>query len=208
MDMMRSKVAIVLAANIGKVLTSELAINMAREICAAPDQSRDPADYLPTEYRGYVLAMERFSEVLPELHILHQRHYLEVDTSGIAMNPDYHAMRASEHEGNLMQFTARVKASGELVGNMRVYLGMSRHTQTLFAQEDTFYVTPEHRGGFMAVRLWQFAEACVVKAGAREVFFDSKTLNHADSMARYLKYKPVAIKFSKTIHTGGINAKA
>lgn len=196
---MRTKVAITLAAHIGQMLTPELASLMAREICATPNNARDPADYPPTEYKGYVLAMERFSEVLPELHTLHQRHYLEVDTSGIPMNPDYDAARSSEHEGNLMQFTARVKATGELVGNMRVYLGMSRHTQTMFAQEDTFYVTPEHRGGFMAVRLWQFAEACVIKAGTREIFFDSKTLNHADAMARYLEYTPVAMKFSKTI---------
>jgi hypothetical protein len=196
---MRVKVAITLAAHIGQMLTPELAASIAREICATPDKSRNPADYPPTEYKGYVLAMERFSEVLPELHTLHQRHYLEVDTSGTPMNPDYDAARASEHDGNLMQFTARVKATGELVGNMRVYLGMSRHTQTMFAHEDTFYVTPEHRGGFMAVRLWQFTEACVIKAGVREIFFDSKTLNHADSMARYLKYTLVAMKFSKTI---------
>lgn len=196
---MRAKVAITLAANVGKMLTLELAQAMAREICATPDKSIDPADYPPAEYKGYVLAMERFSEVLPELHALHERHYAEVDTSGIPMNPDYDAIKSSEHDGCLMQFTARVKATGELIGNMRVYLGMSRHTQTMFAQEDTFYVTPEHRGGFMAVRLWQFAERCVIQAGAREISFDSKTINHADSMARYLKYTPVAIKFSKTI---------
>jgi hypothetical protein len=196
---MRTKVAITLAAHIGQMLTPDLAASIAREVCATPDQSRNPADFPSTEYKGYTLAMERFREALPELHALHQRHYLEVDTTGIPLNPDYDAVCASEYEGNLMQFTARVKETGELVGNMRVYLGMSRHTQTLFAHEDTFYVTPEHRGGFMAVRLWQFAEACVIKAGVREIRFDSKTINHADAMARYLKYTPVAIKFSKTI---------
>lgn len=198
--MMRAKVAVTLASHIGQVLTLELAQAMAREICSTPDKSLNPHDFPSAEYKGYVLAMERFSDVLPELHILHERHYAEVDTSGIPMDPDYAAVKASEHDGHLMQFTARVKDTGELVGNMRVYLGMSRHTQTMFAQEDTFYVVPEHRGGFMAVRLWKFSEACVIKAGAREIHFDSKTINHADSMARYLKYQPVAIKFSKVIH--------
>lgn len=196
---MRAKVAITLAANVGKMLTLELAQSMAREICATPDKSIDPNQFPPAEYKGYILAMERFSDILPELHRLHERHYAEVDTSGIPMNPDYAAAKTDEYEGRLMQFTARVKETGELVANMRVYLCMSRHTQTLFAQEDTFYVVPEHRGGFMAVRLWQFTEKCVIQAGAREISFDSKTLNHADAMARYLKYQPVSIKFSKTV---------
>jgi hypothetical protein len=181
------------------MLTPELAIAMAREICATPDKSIDPSQFFPVEYKGYLLAMERFSDILPQLHRLHERHYAEVDTSGIPMNPDYAAAKEDEYTGRLMQFTARVKETGELVANMRVYLCMSRHTQTLFAQEDTFYVVPEHRGGFMAVRLWQFAEKCVIQAGAREITFDSKTINNADAMARYLKYQPVAIKFSKTV---------
>lgn len=196
---MRAKVAITLAVNVGKMLTPELAVSMARAICETPDKSIDPSQFSSVEYKDYILAMERFSDILPELHKLHERHYAEVDTSGIPMNPDYAAAKADEYEGRLMQFTARVKETGELVANMRVYLCMSRHTQTLFAQEDTFYVTPEHRGGFMAVRLWQFAEKCVILAGAREITFDSKTLNHADAMARYLKYQPVSIKFSKTV---------
>jgi hypothetical protein len=198
---MRTQVAITLAANVGKMLTPELAREIARAICATPDRSIDPAQFPPVEYKGYVLAMERFSDILPELHQLHERHYAEVTTSGIPMNPDYAAAKADEYEGRLMQFTARVRETGELVANMRVYLCMSRHTQTLFAQEDTFYVVPEHRGGFMAVRLWQFAEKCVIQAGAREITFDSKTMNNADAMARYLKYTPVSIKFSKTVHT-------
>ena len=198
---MRTQVAITLAANVGKMLTPELAREIAREICAAPDRSINPDQFPPVEYKGYTLAMERFSDILPELHRLHERHYAEVTTSGIPMNPDYAAAKADEYEGRLMQFTARVKETDELVANMRVYLCMSRHTQTLFAQEDTFYVVPEHRGGFMAVRLWQFTEKCVIQAGAREITFDSKTMNNADAMARYLKYTPVSIKFSKTVHT-------
>lgn len=195
----RAAVAVALATHVGHMLTLELAQKIAQQICETPDKSFDPQNFLPVDYKGYVLALEQFRGILPELHVLHQRHYAEVDTSGIPLNGDHDAIKLSEHNGGLMQFTSRVKATGELVGAMRIYIGLSRHTQTLFAEEDTFYVVPEHRGGFMAVRLWQFAEAAVIKAGVREITFDSKTMNHADSMARYLKYRPVSTKFSKTI---------
>lgn len=199
MTLNRAHVATTLAAHIGVVLTPEVAMALARALCSTPSRAFDLADFPSLEYKGYVIALERFTDVLPDLHKLHEMHYAETETyrAGIPFNPDYDALVTSEHEGQLMQFTARF--NGELVGNMRVYLGMSRHTKTLFASEDTFFVVPAHRGGFMAVRLWQFAERAVIQAGAREIHFDSKTVNKADAMAKYLKYQPVAIKFAKVI---------
>jgi hypothetical protein len=195
----KTHASITLAKAIGRTLTPELALEIARELFNSPDLSFPPGRFEPAHYKGYDFALESFREILPELHELHALHYAETEgyRAGIAMNPDYDAMAQSEHNGQLMQFTAR--QDSKLVANMRVYLTQSRHTQTLIASEDTFYVLPEHRGGFMAVRLWQYVERCVIAAGAREICFDSKTMNKADSMAKYLKYKPVAIKFIKVI---------
>ena len=149
-------------------------------------------------YGAYTLQAERFADVLPELHPLHERHYLETEKhrAGLALNPDYAGVLERERAGGVIQFTART-VLGELVGNMRVVIGTSSHTQTLFCEEDTFYVVPEHRGGFMAVRLWQFVESAVRSIGVREVRFNSKLANRADQMARYLKYQPVAQLFVK-----------
>lgn len=185
-----------LAANVGKMLTLELAQAMAREICVTPDKSFKPQDFPPVEHKGYVLALEQFRDILPELHILHQRHYAEVDTSGIPLNGDHDAGKLSEHNGGLMQFTARVKATGELVGNLRFFIFSSHYTQTLIGNQDTLYILPEHRGSFMAVHLWRFAEVAMAKAGVLEIIFMiPKTQSSA--MARRLKYTPSATKFSK-----------
>jgi hypothetical protein len=195
----KTHAAITLAKAIGKTLTPELAAEIARELFQSPDLARPPGFFEPGAYKGYVFALESFRAILPELHALHVMQYTETETyrAGIPLNPDYDAIARSEHDGQLMQFTAR--RDGVLVGNMRIYLTQSRHTQTLVASEDTFYFLPEHRRGFLAVRLWQYVERCVIAAGAREIFFDSKTVNRADSIATYLKYKPFGIKFSKVI---------
>lgn len=174
---------------------------MALEIANGPDTPIDLAPFAAQDYKGYTIQLERFSQILPELQPLHERHYLETETyrAGIPLNPDFATICQRECAGQLLQATARIKATGELVGNMRVYLGTSLHTQTLFCTEDTFYLVPEHRGGFLAVRLWQYVERAVIALGVREIFFDSKRVNHADAMARYLKYQAIGIKFAKVI---------
>ncbi|MBC3906194.1 GNAT family N-acetyltransferase [Undibacterium umbellatum] len=196
---MRKQIAIALAQHIGKPLTPEVAVAIARELCDSQDKTPDTKQFPPQNYGEYLIQAELVRDSLPELHLLHERHYLETELhrASIPLNPDYDAVLDREHQGGLLQFTARVEATGELVGNMRVYLSQSIHTQTLVCTEDTFYLVPEHRGGFLAVRLWQYVERWCIAIGVREIYFDSKTINSADSMARYLGYKPVAIKFAK-----------
>lgn len=198
---MRKLIAIALAKHMGEVLSPDVAIDIARSICDSVDCTIDVTKFVPIEYKKYRIACELVRDILPELHVLHQRHYLETEIhrAGIPLNPDYDVVLDTETAGGLLQFTARLIDTNELVGNMRVYLTKSTHTQTLVTTEDTFYVVPEHRGGFMAVRLWQFVEKCCIEMGSREIYFDSKTMNRADSMARYLGYTPVAIKFAKVI---------
>lgn len=198
---MRKLLASVLASRIGEVLTPELAIDIARTIGQSLKIELKCENFAPSDYGDFVFSHEKMRDILPELHVLHEAHYreTEVHRAGIALNPNYDDFVEIEERGGLLQFTARKKASGELVGNMRVYLHESMHTKTLVCTEDTFFVLPDYRGGFMAVRLWQYVERCCIEAGAREIYFDSKTINRADAMARYLNYKPVATKFVKVI---------
>lgn len=199
---MRKLISIALAKYMGQTLTKEAALDIVAMVCDSLDRTVDVSQFLPVDYKGYRFQCELFCEILPELHKLHTRHYeeVEVEKAHMPLNPDYGRMLDIEKNGGLLQFTVREIESGELVGNMRLYLSISTHTQTPICSEDTFYVVPEHRGGFMAVRFWQYVERCCVTLGAREIQFDSKTVNNADAMARYLGYTPVAIKFLKVIN--------
>lgn len=190
-----------LARHAGEMITQETAIAIVRELF--PDVSYSPELFGQGGYQGYTFQCESFAEALAALHQLHLRHYVETEKyrAGIPMNPDYKSINERERAGGMLQFTARSIATGELVGSMRVYINPSLHTQNLICTEDVFYVVPEHRGGFMAVRLWQFVEDCVVRiVGVKEIYFDSKLVNKADVMAKYLKYTPIATKFAKVFN--------
>ena len=198
---MRKLIAIALARRLGQTLTPEVALGIARELCGQIDATIDVQQFTPLTCGKYRIQCELLRDILPELHVLHELHYQETEQyrANIKLDPDYDSLLDRESRGRLLQFTARVAATGELAGNLRVYLSHSMHTRTPICTEDTFYVLPQHRGGFMAVRLWQFAERCCQALGVREFYIDFKTINQAASMARYLGYQQVATKFAKVI---------
>ena len=186
-----------LAAHAGQVLTTELCHILDGIVRFGPERGIDLAQFEPLGHGGYVIAAESFREILPELRELHRIHWLETEKHrhGLPLDPDYGAMAARERAGQLLQFT--VRAAGELVGHVRMYLGVSLHTQTLFAEEDTLFVAPGHRGGLLVVALMRYAERALRAVGAREIRADSKLLNKADVLMRRLGYTPVALKFHK-----------
>ena len=188
---------------LGQVLTPEVACAIEAKAALTPDLRHEPTRFGLMHYRGYLVRCESFSEILPELHVLHEKHFAETEKhrAGVVMNPDYGYMKASERAGKLLQFT--VRKGGFLVGNMRVYLYHDLHAQQLTCREDTFYLLPEHRGSFLAVRLWQFVERSVLSLGVREIRFSSKLANKADRMAVYLDYTPVGLEFVKFFDEAG-----
>jgi hypothetical protein len=184
------------AAHLGQMLTPEVAaqIEMACRIVRAPVD----LEALGSETHGdYVLRAERMADILDELHPLHVAHWQETEKHrhGLPLEPDYDYMLGRERDGTMVQFTLR--RGGVLVGNLRMYLGLSRHSGTRFAQEDTFYVMPEHRKGLLAIRFWQFMERAVRALGAVEIRTDSKLINRVNRLNEYLGYTPVATKFVK-----------
>lgn len=195
---MREHLCLMLAKYAGQELTRAIAVELVNEMF--PDLTYSPERFGTGAYKGYTFQAERMADVQPELHPLHQAHYDETEAyrAGIAMMPNYEGMKERERAGRLIQFTARAP-DGALAGHMRVYISPSEHTDTLIATEDTFYFAPAHRGGFTAARLWQFVECSVAAIGVREIYFDSKLVNKADAMARYLKYTPIATKFAKIL---------
>jgi len=147
---------------------------------------------------GLLFRAERMRDVLAELHPLHQAHWLETEKHrhGLPLAPDYDAMLADERAGRLVQFTARDERH-ELVGNLRMYLGVSRHSGTKFATEDTLYLAPKARGGFTALALMRFAERALLSIGVREIRADSKLVNNAGALMRRMGYEPVATQYVK-----------
>lgn len=188
-----------LAAHLGRELTPEVATAILLQATDTTDRSIDPARFSPAQHGPIVIGVERFEQVLPELHPLHLAHWQETERYRhvTGFQPDYAALEWSSRCGALVQFTAR--EGGELIGHLRVYLGKSRHSGVIFAQEDTLFVTPEKRTSLLGIWLMRYAERALVgELGVREIRFDSKAANKADVLARRLKYTPVATQFVKT----------
>jgi len=187
-----------LGRHLGAVLTPEVAASIEAEMVRTPDLSIDPAQFGSISKAGLTIKAERMRDILAELHPLHQAHWLETEKHrhGLPLAPDYNAMLADERAGRLLQFTARTE-DGRLVGNLRMYLGTSRHSGTKFASEDTLYLAPEVRGGFAALAMMRFGEKALLSLGVREIRGDSKLVNNADVLMRRLGYSPVALLFVK-----------
>ncbi|RYG96617.1 MAG: hypothetical protein EON58_11680 [Alphaproteobacteria bacterium] len=119
------------ARRAGQTITKDTAIGILNDLF--PNRAWAPAMFGSAEFQGYRIQCERMCDVLPELDGMHAAHYGETEKyrAGLPMNPDYEAMQESERAGGLIQFTARHIATGELVGNMRVYISTSQRLYSL-----------------------------------------------------------------------------
>ena len=190
---------IALSANLGQVLTPEVAAEIEMAARYVEDKSHDPAKFGQKEYKGMVFQVERLCDIIPEIHPLHEAHFEETEKHrlGFGLHMDYDLLCGYERNGTLVQFTCRDVETGRLVGNIRMFVQTSIHTGTLYASEDTYYVLPEFRKGFAALRFWQFMEDALKAIGVREIRTDSKVVNKVHKLNEYCGYKHVANKYVK-----------
>lgn len=188
-----------IARHMGETLTPSLCAAIECEASMPSAKYIDLAQFTPAVAGAFTIQAERFADVLPELHPLHEAHWTETEKhrAGLTLKPDYDAMAADERGGRLLQFT--VRTGGRLVGHVRLYVMPSRHSDNLLACEDTLYIAPDHRGGILGLRLLRYAEDCLRRIGVREIQADSKLLNRADSLMRRMGYAPVALQFHKLL---------
>lgn len=196
--MLASPLRQALGAHLGKVLTPEVAAAIEVAAAGRADEMTNPVRFGHVTHGEYVIRVERFADIADELHHLHVAHWAQTEKARhhIPMNPDYLAVMARERAGRVLQFTVRA-GSGELVGNLRMFLAESHHTQTPFASEDTVFIKPEHRGGFTVMALLRFAEDCLHSLGIREIRFTTKHVNRVDVLMRRAGYEAVSTEFVK-----------
>lgn len=187
-----------LAAHLGQVLTPEVAAAIELATLAPTDEARDPATFGRVTHGNYTIQVECFADIVVEMHALHELHWQETEKHrhGLAMNPDYLQFIARERRGQMIQFTMR-SPIGVLVGNLRMYLATSLHTQTRYASEDTLFIHPDHRGSFAVMALMRFAESSLHAIGIQEIRVNSKLVNKADVLMRRMGYTPVSTEFVK-----------
>lgn len=100
----------------------------------------------------YTIGLEGFDETYPEVEKLYREHYKEMTDrlaeEGIEMspyNPRLDEYSKASKGGWLLTIIARHE--GKAVGYCNVYITNDMHNRDLIAQEDTIFVTKEHRNG-------------------------------------------------------------
>jgi GNAT superfamily N-acetyltransferase len=115
---------------------------------------------MPAEFKGYILQQERIEDMHAEIKVLHARHYHETETKYLdrPMDADYAGFAELERQGAFVCYTAREFATGQMVGYLMYFVSRSLHMAAKVAQEDAYYVAPEHRGTGLARQLLRNAE--------------------------------------------------
>lgn len=145
---------------------------------------------------------ERYSDILEELKPLHLAHWQETEgyRHGLEFAPDYVRYVQFNDIGFYRQFTCRDDA-GKLVGNIGMYVTDSMHTRNKVATEDTLYLLPEARHGWIAARFVQFVEAELKKLAPIEINITIKEVNRLPKLMTRLGYLKTAIQYSKTLES-------
>lgn len=113
-------------------------------------------------------------------------------------NPSYTRYRTANEQGYFFVFTAR--DTGKLIGYFGIYVTPSMHSQLLTAQEDTFFIHPDYRDGFNAIRFIKYVERALAKAGVKEILFSCEMDNTvANKLLTFLKYEPVIQQYRKKL---------
>lgn len=187
---MRECLALALATQIGRTLTTEL----ASEIVNRAFRPFDFAPIEPVNQSGWTLQTEKIRSA-PDDVAQHRIDYLAERYPGRPQRTDWMHLMEQQERNALLIFTAR--SGGVLAASIWLQVFVHVDTGYLTVGDDLIYVTPAWRGSSVMPRLWRFAEQSMFERGVREVTFNARYENGVERMARFMGYTPVAVRVTK-----------
>lgn len=141
-------------------------------------------------------SLERLSDILPQVEELWREHFAETEgyRHSLGYNPNRESFLTYERQGVLRLYTAR--DGGRLVGQIGFLVYKSRHTQTMTAAEDFFYVRPEVRGKGVATGLLRYALQDLRDEGVPQATVTDKLDDDARRVFEKVGFKLVARQYS------------
>lgn len=140
-----------------------------------------------------------WAEIYEKPHGLAYRHWCETQgyrhDQGYA--PSFERYNQYEKAGWFIQFT--VRDDGKLVGYGGAYVVPSMHSQQLISTEDTWYLAPEYRKGWGAIRFYRFMEDVCKRHGAVEATLTLPAEKNLDALVERLGYTCRAKLYSKNL---------
>lgn len=147
-----------------------------------------------------IFAVEPLAKVWDEVVALAKSHWFETQEyrHNQPFNPLYERYAQYEAMGLYLQFT--VRDAGLLVGYGGAYVVPSMHTQTMIAQEDTWYLDPKYRKGWTAMKFFKFMENECRKRGAKQINLTVPEGIGTGVLCERMGYRKVAVHYAKDIH--------
>lgn len=143
----------------------------------APDE--DLPNYVgtrPVEYKGLVLGIERFTDMLPEFMPLFNEHWQDIipkytsEEGGGEMKAYWGPALANDAQGNMITVTLRTLYNYTPLGYLLFIMSPSMHLiGNIVAVESGFFIDPAHRKGMLAIKLMNYAEKYLQEIGIRHV---------------------------------------
>jgi hypothetical protein len=124
-------------------------------------------------------ASELLCEVVQEVQPLLQMHWEELTRNKeiAKLAPMWEEYAALEQMGRFVVFTAR--DDGKLVGYNAFFINKHIHYAGMtLAQNDVFFLVPDHRRGTAALRFLRYCEDQLRELGAMKLTYHCKTVNN------------------------------
>ena len=143
---------------------------------------------------------EDLYKIKDEISNLLQGHWEEIalNKEKIKLNPDWDAYSALYESGKLGIYTAR--KNNKLIGYFVVIANSNPHYKDhLFAVNDIIYLVPEHRKGFVGIKLIKYAEKDLKNFGVSVFTINTKVHKPFDSVLERLGFNLIERVYSKYI---------
>lgn len=145
----------------------------------------------------YSFSIEKLEDVLFESYTLYKEHHDELNGKDKQFKVDLPKYFQLESMGALMVFTIRDK-DNVLVGHSYFILMRNHnHLLDIVADNTIFYITPEHRKGWLASKFIKYCDKLLFNGGMTEVRMHTKTRSPFNILLERAKYKQEEVVYKK-----------
>jgi GNAT superfamily N-acetyltransferase len=118
---------------------------------------------------------EQWRDIVNEMKVLWPAHWEEIaiNRDSIKLAPDYKSYETFADNGSLHIVTAR--AAGQIVGyHISIVRPHLHYVNDLHGFTDVYYIMPEHRQGWVGVKLFKTVERTLKARGVKKIFTGTK----------------------------------
>lgn len=147
-----------------------------------------------------VYQIETVRSLFGEIEPLLESHYTEIarHKDKIALNPDWDRYFHLDDAGAVHCVTAR--SDGKLIGYFISFVLPHIHYKDhLMSMNDILYISPEHRKGTTAFKMFQYAEKTLRDKGVTKIHVNTKIANDFSPLLERLGYVEIERIFEKML---------